>query len=296
MTADVNQLKADVELKIPDSLAEDTRESMRRVLEPIFGEAGDLCVKAREIVVTDVNDKEGMAKARELRLAIKKVRTSAEHKRKELKEDALRTGQAIDSIFKQFKDALGLHEDYLDEQERYAQIIEAKRINDLADERVVLIKNAGGDPAVFDRTTLGTMDEQAFETTLVGVRAQVREAAERAEREKAEAEERRKAEEAERAKIRAENERLRAEKAKADAENARLKQEAAEREARDEALKGGTDAEKLLKFVQDLGRLSIPICRSKCGKEIAEQASLTINRMRNNITISANNMTKGAKP
>ena len=78
--------------------------------------------KARDIAVKDEGDTHMMAAARELRLEIKNRRVEVEKKRKELKEDALREGKAIDGIANVIKGVIVPIEKYLDEQEHYVDI------------------------------------------------------------------------------------------------------------------------------------------------------------------------------
>lgn len=253
-----------LQLEIPSELATDTQTSLRNTLEPIFGEAGPLCVEARNIVVTDVADKAGMKKAGDIRKAIKRIRNDAEKKRKEIKEDALRTGRAIDDIFRPFRQALEAHESYLELQETYEARIEMERIARVRAERETAITEAGGDPANYNAAA---MTDQAFEACITGLKAQAeadRIAAEKAEqeriaREKAEAEERErmrvendrlKAEAIEREKAaQAERERVEAERKKAEAE-ARAEREKIQQEAEAARLK----AEKERKAAEDKAR------------------------------------------
>ena len=85
-------------LTIPNEreLAPNTLSVLQTAYAPYFAQAVALTHEAQQITVTDESDKAGMARARETRLAIKKVRTDAEKTRKELKEESLRMGKAID--------------------------------------------------------------------------------------------------------------------------------------------------------------------------------------------------------
>jgi hypothetical protein len=83
--------------------------------------------QARQIVVSDENDTHLMAAARALRLEIRERRLAVENKRKELKEDALREGRAIDGVANILKGIMQPLEKYLDQQEHYAEIMEKQR-------------------------------------------------------------------------------------------------------------------------------------------------------------------------
>ena len=87
-----------------------------------FAIAAEWDLKAKAIVVTDCSQKEDMEKARKGRLFLKEKRIAIEKRRKELKEDCLREGQAIDGIAKILKGLIEPIELYLEEQEKYVEI------------------------------------------------------------------------------------------------------------------------------------------------------------------------------
>lgn len=246
-------------LTIPSEITNvETVEQLKAAATPFFEKVAPLCVKAREIVVTDAADKVGMKKAREVRLAIKDVRVEAEKKRKDLKEDSLRKGQAVDKIFNGLRDALSAHEEYLDEQETFAERLAAAEKARIKAERDTELAGLGVDPANYNT---GDMTAEAFAATVGGIKAQ-REA-ERVAKEKAEQERiaREKAEAEERERVRIENEKLKAEaeareramaeeRAKAEAERkaaaeaARIERERIEAEARVERERLEAEARK----------------------------------------------------
>lgn len=84
--------------------------------------AAEWKAKADTIVVTDCSQKKEMELAREGRLILKEKRIAIEKRRKELKEDALREGQAIDGIAKFLKGLIEPIELYLEEQEKFVEI------------------------------------------------------------------------------------------------------------------------------------------------------------------------------
>lgn len=87
-----------------------------------FEEAGQILSTYKTIIVTDENDTDAMQQARENRLALKRVRTGVENKRKELKADIVKSGKAIDSVAKFVKEVIAPAEDYLQLQEDFALI------------------------------------------------------------------------------------------------------------------------------------------------------------------------------
>jgi hypothetical protein len=101
-----------------------------------FNIAADWEVKAKTIVVTDESQKAEMQMARVGRLFLKEKRVAIEKARKELKEQALREGKAIDGIANVLKALIVPIEEYLDKQERFVEIraeeAEKKRLADEA--------------------------------------------------------------------------------------------------------------------------------------------------------------------
>lgn len=83
--------------------------------------------KAKAIVVKDESQKVIMDQARQGRLFIRKVRLDIEKCRKELKEQSLREGKAIDKVSNFLKDALEPIETHLDKQEHFVEYREAEK-------------------------------------------------------------------------------------------------------------------------------------------------------------------------
>ncbi len=120
-----------------------------------FQIAADWEVKARAIIVTDESQKSEMQMARTGRLFLREKRIAIEKSRKELKEQALREGKAIDGIANVLKALIEPIENYLDQQEHYVEIkakaeaeavrVEAERIAEadrIAKEKAALEEQA----------------------------------------------------------------------------------------------------------------------------------------------------------
>lgn len=75
--------------------------------------------KFMPLKIKGVTDLEGYKKVREARLFIKDKRIEVEKKRKELKEDSLRFGRAVDTEAKRITSLLSPIEDHLDSQEKW---------------------------------------------------------------------------------------------------------------------------------------------------------------------------------
>ena len=82
--------------------------------------------KARMIAVTHESQKAEMKLARTGRLFLREKRIEIEKTRKQLKEDSLREGKAIDGIANVLKALIEPIEKYLDEQEHFVELREAE--------------------------------------------------------------------------------------------------------------------------------------------------------------------------
>lgn len=215
-----------VALVIPadSGLEPESITSLKALFEPFFIQAEDWRVKALACKVTSIEDKRGMKFARESRLALREIRISVEKRRKEAKEDSLRRGKAIDGFANIFKAAVEPIEEYLLEQEQFAERAEAAERQRLKEEREsVLAPFLGeGQPVI----ALEMMSGETWDRYLADARM-LHEAKQEAAR-KAEADRiaKEQAEEAERARVIAENARL-----KAEAEQAEHERIAAAKEA-----------------------------------------------------------------
>lgn len=92
-----------------------------------FQIAAEWEAKAKTIVVTDESQTAEMQLARVGRLFLRDKRIKIEKARKELKEQALREGKAIDGIAKVLKNLIEPIESYLDKQEHFVEIKAAEK-------------------------------------------------------------------------------------------------------------------------------------------------------------------------
>ena len=225
-------------LTLEPGLEQDTQQSLLTAFQGFYQSADEWRAKALSIQITRPDQIREMKLARETRLALREIRIKADKRRKEMKEDSLRRGKAIDGAFNMLSHAIEPLERHLLEQEQFIQRMEEERKAKLKMEREDALRPFA-DVSLYQ---LGEMDEATFsqllETNRLGYAARQEAAkkaeAERIERERIEAEERAKreaAEAAERARIRAENERLKAEREAAEIA-AKAEREAAQAEAR----------------------------------------------------------------
>jgi len=92
-----------------------------------FEIAADWEEKAKTLVVTNETQIAEMQMARTGRLFLRDKRIAVEKARKKLKEQALREGKAIDGIANVLKALIIPIENYLEQQEKYVEIREAKK-------------------------------------------------------------------------------------------------------------------------------------------------------------------------
>jgi hypothetical protein len=127
------------ELALPDSLAGD----LLAAYAPYAVAGGE--IKTR-IAATDTVTP---ALARDFRLAMVKVRTASDKKRKELKADSLLRGKAIDGLHAMIELEASAVERAMDEIEKAAERAEAARIAKLREDRLAMIRPYVTDPSAY---------------------------------------------------------------------------------------------------------------------------------------------------
>ena len=236
-------------------LSVEKHNTLCNTFNPFMVDVQALVLAAGQIEVVDANDEQGMEKARDTRLCLKRVRVSLEKQRVELKESSLLEGKAIDGMANVIKALIVPAEKSLQEKEDFVKVEEAKRIKGLVEQRTAQLIAVGADPANF---LLDKITDQAFEVILKGAAAAVKIQKEEAAAEAVKAE----ADKKEQARLKKENDELRAkeEKRKADdAERVRLEKvvEQKKKDAAQAAL-DAPDKEKLAAFLEDVSALKVP--------------------------------------
>lgn len=134
--------------------------------KPLLDSFGDLFVQAHKlkaqadgIKVVSEDDVDGMKKARELRLQTAKVRQEADRKRKELKEPYLRGANAAQAIFNDIRDITKPVEEYLEKQEKFAEIKKQLLLEKRYSDRVEELSTYVDDISVF---SLKEMSDEGF--------------------------------------------------------------------------------------------------------------------------------------
>lgn len=272
-----------------------TATTLKESFLPFFEQAEEWKRKAESLVVTDVSQVREMKMAREARLALKEIRVNADKTRKELKEESLRYGKAVQGVYNVIEYLIAPIEKHLEDQEKYAEIQEAKRKAELN----ILRKNEIQPFVEFIpyELNLGELSEEVYLKTLnnakilfqAKIEAEKKAEAERIAKEKAEAEERER--------IRIENKRL---KAEAEAKEKQLAEERAkaeaERKARKEAeakviaeqkakallekkAKAAPDKAKLNDFAKMLDELTLPELKSEEANKVLSDAKTLLQKV-----------------
>lgn len=209
--------------------------------DKILADAADFAAKAKEIIVTDVDQKDKMKEAGELRKVVKKLRTSVENRRKELTASLTRQKSMIDGVAREIKQTLEPIEDYLTTQEKFAELKAAKERADL------LEKRRGELFGLVEQVpeSIADLDDESFDAYLAGLKDQAkkRKEAEEAEEHARELKRKEEAEELERLRIQAQKDREERERLEKEAAEQKALIEKAEKEAR-EAREAQERAEK----------------------------------------------------
>lgn len=203
-----------------NSLQPATAQSLQSSFAPIFAQARGVIEKSRGIVVTDATQKLEMKMARACRLELKAIRVAGDKLRKELKDESLRVGRAIDGFNAILLHIVETEEKRLQAQEDFVAEQEAQRKAALKADREKVLASIQVDPNLYQ---LDQMSEETFQQLVEGTKLARAAEAERRRKEEAERIERE-------AKAAAEQERIRQ-------ENERLKKEAAEKAAAEKMAK-----------------------------------------------------------
>lgn len=237
----MNNLLAVVE---ENNLSQDFAKSLQASFTPLFDDAKKIAEEAKKIVVTKDDQLEIMQLARSKRLELKNIRVEAEKKRKELKEESLRTGKAIDGMANIIKFLIVPIEEHLQLQEDFLKIKEEKRLDTLAQQRIDELATYNVDGTEYDlRNMSDTAYDKLLENSKIAEQTRI-EALKKEEEERIEAEKKRVLEEK---RIREENEKLKLEaierekKAKIEAEK-----RAKERAKLEEKLRKESEARRKL--------------------------------------------------
>ena len=250
-------------------LSVEKHNTLANTFNPFMVSVQELVAAADQVEVASADDTKAMARAREVRLSLKKIRVDVEHARKELKDSSLREGKAIDGMANIIKFVIVPVEEKLQEQEDFVRVQEAKRIADLVEAREGRLAEAGADPSVY---VLDALTDEAFETLLQGVisakEIEKKAAEDEAKRLEDERLERKRLEKENADLKRAEEERVAKEKAKAEAEEKERQAQIQSEKDAEQARLNAPDKEKLQALATTIYALPMP----EVDGEIAEAA------------------------
>lgn len=189
-------------------------------------QAGEWMTKAKTIKVTDASQIVLMKNAREARLALRTIRTDVDKKHRELKEGALREGQMLDKVKRTLVGLIEPIEEYLLEQEKFAEVQEEKKRIEIRRVRVEQLRPYV-DAVTAMSFPLADMSEDAFGNMLNGYKLAKDAKEMEAKAQQTLREDQQQRDESERKRLAAENEKLRKEK---EQQEAKLKKEREERQ------------------------------------------------------------------
>jgi len=274
----------ELQIAVEETGLEQTKvETLMNSFGKYFQEAKTIAQEARAIVVTKEDQTELMQQAKEKRLRLRDIRGEADRTRKNLKEQSLREGNAIQGAFNIIKALIIPVEEHLEKQEKYAILKEEARLEKRFSERAMNLAKYNIDYAIYN---FRDMTDEEFEYLLASVKTQYenrKEVEKTAELERVKAEEKLRKQQAE---IQLENEALKKER---DEQESKLKKEnekrlqaeakinklkeAKEREKRQEETAQrkaslAPDKEKLLQLADVIKSVQMPVMKSKEATEI----------------------------
>ena len=130
-----------------------------------FTEVGEILATYKDIVVTDVSQKEEMQKARKMRLALRGQRVKIKKTHDFLKADVLKQSKAIDFVNREAAKIIGEAEKYLEDQEKFAEnLLKKQQEEKLAARRAKLMMYT--DDISLYEPTLTSLSDEKFEQLL----------------------------------------------------------------------------------------------------------------------------------
>ena len=254
-----------------------------------------LADEAESIVVSSVEEKAKMKRAREIRLKLRELRVQADKVRKDLKEDSNRYGKAVQAAFNLIANLCEPAEEHLEKQEKYEEYIILQQQNELRTMRQLSVDEEGLTNFLTQGIDLGKITEVDFQDLMD--MARMRLARQQSEQAKAQEEARLLKEENERirqeqAQAKAKEDAIRLEKEAAEAKLRQMEAEAkakAEREAQEEAKRqylasAATDFEKIEDVQQRLRGFELPEVSSEFGQKLMADIRYLLNKIDGHIS------------
>lgn len=151
--------------KVPEAsqLPQEIVDDLQKNFNPLFDKAQEWKNKAESLTVTDESETEKMEEAKKARLELKKIRTNADKIRKDLKQESLLKGKAIDGMFNIIKYLVVPLEEHLEKQEKFVEIKEKERLDALEEKRREELLNYMEDTSAYH---LREMSEETYQDIL----------------------------------------------------------------------------------------------------------------------------------
>lgn len=238
---------------VTSGVEQSTSEMLQEKFMPFYEQALEWKTKAEALVVTNESQKSEMKMAGVARKALKEIRINADKTRKDLKEDSLKYGKAVQSVYNLIEGLIKPIELHLEQQEKFVEIQEENRLMARLAERTEKLK----DYAEFVALNLEVkyLSDAEFDTELQRAKERKEfDAKVKAEEEKQRREQELKAEQERQAQI---------------AENARLRKEAEQRQKEHEA--------QLQKEREEKAKLEQQLQAKKSEEKKIVEANKTVN-------------------
>lgn len=132
-----------------------------------FEEASKWEKEANAIQITDESQVVEMAKAREIRLALKNIRVDSEKVRISLKEGIIRQGKAIDGVANVIKALVVPIEEHLERQEKFIENLQVSKQKEILEQRTSRLSLYVDDISIYN---FGVMSDAVFEELLSDVK------------------------------------------------------------------------------------------------------------------------------
>lgn len=121
-----NKIAKIEEITSINGVSVETKELINAAFNPFAAQINEWKELVAKLKVTSVEQVDEMKQARDGRLALQKVRTGADKKRKELKEESNKYNKAVQEVYNWIESEIKPMEEYLELQEKFKEVQEAK--------------------------------------------------------------------------------------------------------------------------------------------------------------------------
>lgn len=146
----------------------------------LIAQKNEMIESIKELTVTDESDEEGMKKCKEARLSLRKIRTTSDKIRKELKAESNAYNKVVEDCYDLIEHDCEEWEKKMEDGEKFREREMAKRAEQLRQERIAKLGELI--QYVSSEIDLAYISEDDFETILLGAEAKAKKASDEAER------------------------------------------------------------------------------------------------------------------